>query len=440
MRILMGICMYLLDIPVMMWIYYRGLEREPEVWRRGRYPLLALHVLCGIFCLCRTQEEKFGEWAEAWAAFCIILILEFFFLANIFWAKKGMRAFIKTSVFLGSFRVLSLGIPCILEQIFVKGLDRIPVGTDYIPAVLGAILSGGAGFFLSAWILERHFYEKLPIILRSSLAVLGTAGVLVYSLIILIFQERGELLLAAVLVFAGGAVTALLWSQRRAIRGEAFYFRKQKRIFEDYSVALDRQNTIVRQMSHDLGVYLKEMKQMIKRGDTKAMEEAAWHLQKEYGALAFVEYSNNRLVNAVLHRKLEVCREQKIRTQIDLAQFDGGFVENTDWLGIFFCLFDNAIEACSGQERGKERFIRVKVKCVAGFEVIVFLNSRQPGRRSRDGRHTTKGSPYEYGVGLHILEEIVGKYGGTVICSEKEDSFQTTVSLQVRDKRQGNAV
>ena len=435
MKMILGICMYLLDIPVILWLYYRCLEKEPLVFRRGRYPLLFLHVFLGACCLMSRLGNTFFT---TLAAFAAVLVLETFFLINILWAKRGMDAFVKTTVFLSIFRLLTLGTPAWISHYTLAPLETIPVGKDYVPAAAGAGLSVAAGFFLLAWILNRRFFEKVPCLVQRLAAGLISMGVLGYELYILSLAEEPIFLLTAAFLLAAGGGIVLLLCQKRAIRGEAYSIRQQRRIFEDYSVALDRQNTIVRQMSHDIGGYLTEMKRLAKEDKGEAMDEATWKIQSEYGKLAFVEYSNNRLVNAVLHRKLEVCRAKKIRTQIDLAQFDGGFVENTDWLEIFFCLFDNAVEACSRLERGRERFIRVKAKCAGGFEVIVFLNSKEPGQKSGNGRHTTKGSSYEYGVGLHSLEEILGKYGGTVICKEEEDTFQTTVSIQVREKKSWN--
>lgn len=37
---------------------------------------------------------------------------------------------------------------------------------------------------------------------------------------------------------------------------------------------------------------------------------------------------------------------------------------------------------------------------------------------------------------MYLLEKIVEKYGGSVICQEGPDTFQTTISLQVKEKRQ----
>lgn len=437
MRVFLGFCLYILDIPVIFWLYYRCLEREPLVWKRGRYPLLVLHICSGVWSILDYLGKGPADVRTPIKFLMIFLIVECFFLANILWAKKGMGAFAKTSVFLGIFRIITLGIPLEMERRTLEGLGRLPVEADYIPAVVTAVMLEVVSFFLAAWILNRRLLEKLPALITKLLAGIFTCLTLVYSLGSLTLEKQPEFLLAASLFLAAGAAFILLRCQKQAIRREAYYFRQQARVFEDYSVALDRQNTIVRQVSYDMSTYLADMKRLAKNGADESMDEATWKMQQEYGKLAFVEYSNNRSVNAILQRKLEVCRARKIRTQIDLTQFDGGFVENTDWLGIFFCLFENAIEACVRMEPGLERFIRVKAQCASGFEVIVVLNSKQPGQKSGNGRHTTKGSSYEYGVGLHILEELVGKYGGSVICREEEDTFQTTISLQVRDKRRG---
>ena len=91
MKVFLGISLYLLDIPVILWLYYRCLEKEKEVWRRGRYPLLVLHGAAGIFGFLNSL----GIGPEGFFFACWILTLlfaeEFFFLAWILWEKRAGR-------------------------------------------------------------------------------------------------------------------------------------------------------------------------------------------------------------------------------------------------------------------------------------------------------------------------------------------------------------
>lgn len=322
------------------------------------------------------------------------------------------------------------------ETLSRKRLDRIPLDVDELPVVAAAILLTVLVFFLDAWILNRNFYEKLPkrvcSVFTGGLAI-GLTGT---GLFLLDQSEWDGFLLAVTCSYLLGGAFSLLCVQKRRLRGERYYFRQQKRVLEDYSLALERQNLMVRQLSQDVNEYLSDMKRLALTGGEKEMDEASWKLQQEYGKLAFVEYSGNRAVNALLQRKLEFCRARKIRVQVDLAQFDSGFVENTDWLGIFIALFDHAVDNCLDMEPGRPRFIRVKAKCAYGFEVLVFQNSRQDSLKSRKRRKSAGGSTYKYGEGMYLLEKIVEKYGGSVICQEGPDTFQTTISLQVKEKRQ----
>jgi len=239
----------------------------------------------------------------------------------------------------------------------------------------------------------------------------------------------GIMLLICILLI--GTAVFLLKQMRKRLQ---YYKRQQKKLFSEYYVALDRQDTIVRQMGHDISRYLRSMKQFAEMNDREQMDILSGNLKEEYGKYQCADYCTSRMVNALLYRKLEVCRQHKIRTQIELTQFDGGYVENTEWLVLFFNLFENAIEACQKVESGRERFIHVKAKCAGGFEVIVFRNSKMPAPENE------KKKKMPGGLGLHILKEIAEKYGGAVICKEEGDVFQTTVSLQVRDKRQEKVV
>ena len=434
MKVLLGASMYLLDIPVILWLYYRCLEKENGIWRRGKYPLLILHGAAGLFgCLNYLGIGPEGFFYACWIL-TLLLAEGFAFLAGILWGEKGMQALGKSLIFIAFFRGLVLGGTALTEKIVMGRLQRLPINQDYLPVLGAAVLLTVLVFLLEAWILSWNLYEKLPKVIRKVLSFLLALGLTGLGLFLLDQSEwDGFLLAAAVCYFLGGGLV-LLNAQQRRIRGETYYFRQQKRVLEDYSLALERQNLMIRQLSQDVDNHLSVMKRLALTGREKEMDEAAWRLRQEYGKLAFVEYSSNRAVNALLQRKLELCRARKIRVQVDLAQFDSGFVENTDWLGIFIILFDNAVDACLDMEPGRHRFIRLKAKCAYGFEVIVFQNSRQPGRRSRKGRKNTKSSSGA-GEGLYMLEKIVKKYGGNVICQEGTDTFQTTISIQVKERQ-----
>ena len=435
MKVLLGVALYLLDIPVILWLYYRCLERENEIWRRGKYPLLVLHGAAGLFgCLSYLGIGPEGFFSACWIL-ALLLAEEFAFLAGILWGEEGMQGFWKSVLFIGMFRGMILGGTALAGGLYRKSLDRLPVDRDQLPALAAAVGLMLLLFFLAAWILQKNLYEKLPKLVRSALGLLLALGLTGTGLFQLDQSEWDGFLLAAAAGYLLGGGLVLTCEQRRRIRGEKYYFRQQKRVLEDYSLALERQNQMVRQLSQDVNTHLSAMKRLALTGREKEMDEASWRLQQEYGKLAFVEYSSNRAVNALLQRKLELCRARKIRVQVDLAQFDSGFVENTDWLGIFITLFDNGVDDCLDLEPGRQRFIRVKAKCAYGFEVLVFQNSRQPGRRSRKGRKNLWENPSSYGEGLYLLEKIVKKYGGNVICQEGTDTFQTTISLQVKERQ-----
>lgn len=326
MKVFLGISLYLLDIPVILWLYYRCLEKEKEVWRRGRYPLLVLHGAAGIFGFLNSL----GIGPEGFFFACWILTLllaeEFFFLAWILWGEKSRQIFGKSLIFISTFRGLVVGGTFLTETLSRKRLDRIPLDVDELPVVAAAILLTVLVFFLDAWILNRNFYEKLPkrvcSVFTGGLAI-GLTGT---GLFLLDQSEWDGFLLAVTCNYLLVGAFSLLCVQKRRLRGERYYFRQQKRVLEDYSLALERQNLMVRQLSQDVNEYLSDMKRLALTGREKEMDEASWKLQQEYGKLAFVEYSGNRAVNALLQRKLEFCRARKIRVQVDLAQFDSGFV------------------------------------------------------------------------------------------------------------------
>lgn len=432
MRAFFGVIYYILHIPVILWIYYRCLETEVQIWKRGKYGLLIFQVFHALFSFYAFYAKENAGLAGSVGDSLNILTAVMFFLMVVLWAEKGIGAFLKTEFFLGIYWGLQRGIAGIIRGILKFGGLSFE-SREYFLLSLGAVLVMVVVFVVGAWVLNKGLYEKIPGLLVQFLILVW----LVYDLAVPFWQmgiaEKSGmkgLFLAMVFVLLGCLTGSLIYFQRQSIRRINYDRRQQDQLFLEYYTALDRQNTMARQMGHDMSNHLRVMKQLAEQNDREEMDILTGNLKEEYGKYQCPDLCSNRMVNALLYRKLEVCREKKIRTQIDLAQFEGGYIENTEWLCLFFNLFNNAIEACSKVEKGRERFIHVRAKCAGGFEVIVFQNSRNPGKTG------LRRNTYERGLGLHILTEIAEKYGGTVICKEEKDTFQTTVSLQVREKRQ----
>ena len=386
MKVLMGVTVCFLELPVLAWLCYRCLEREQEVWRKGKWFLTLMLLIYGGASGYRYWQGK--ETALELNAALGLLVWAVFLFINLMWAREGLRSFGAGCVFCAVFLLMFRGLPELLEYTPFAERQEIFLACSIGALVLSVLFLG--------LILMKGWYWKIPGRVQVVLA-LAASGFWLGDCFVKAFLagEKDHTLLVFVmlaLVLGFGAVSLFCFEKNR--KREMFYLHRQEQLFEDYSTVLYRYYTVVSQ-SEDAGRNL-------------------------------LEHCSNRMVNAALFWKLKECREKKIRVKLDLTQFEGGYVENTDWLKLFSGLFDHAIEECAGLERGKERFIRVRSRCAGGFEVIVFLHSRNKER---------KGKAFEKELALHSLEEIVQKYGGTFLTKEEENTFQTTVSIRIQEKR-----
>ena len=146
-------------------------------------------------------------------------------------------------------------------------------------------------------------------------------------------------------------------------------------------------------------------------------------------------YCEHPVVNAILLNKARDCERLGIKLTLGLEVPRDLYISNVDLCALFANTIDNAIHACEEVPEGK-RFITVRARVAAGQLIFDAENSciegpkgTRRGKVSVTRRHGRGSGLSEHGWGLVILDDLVRRHDGELVCEEKGGVFRVSVML-----------
>ncbi len=421
-----------LEVPAVLWLYYRCLDGEDQVWKKGRYWLLffeLFHAGTGFAAFLRNRSGALYLLAG-------MFVLAGFLILTVLWGKHGMDAFIRAAVFTTLFQIIYFESAEIPRLLFQKESYLELTKTEGLVTGSCILTAGVLAFLLSACLFHNNWQKKLTQPIKEALAAILLLCETVTVLAILTTQEKdlmsvlSPILLGLVLFLLFAAV---FLGQKRFLERERYLKSQRKRLLEDYYTELDHSQRLVSEVCRDMDRQLTGLWELAKGEDLEELLLETAHRKQEYEKSRQEEQSGSPLIDALLWRKEQICRERRISLAMDLQQFDSGCVSNQDWLNLFVSLFDTGIDSCTKLEKGRERFIKIRVKCAGGFEVLNFSFSGDTTRLLESGKLFGRGRKESWK--LDLAEQIAEKYGGSALVKQEEGMFLITVSLEVCERR-----
>ncbi len=195
---------------------------------------------------------------------------------------------------------------------------------------------------------------------------------------------------------------------------------------EGYRLMLDKYEK-TRILRHDLKEQIGVMKELIGR-DNKAASEYADKLAYIGRELDFVEYTDNKVLNVLLDRKVSECHEKGIELYIKSNGVSIGFIKELDTVAIFSNLINNAMESCVVSKE-KNIFIDFTTLNDAFTVVKIENNCDMPPRTENGAIVTKKSDAQNHGIGMRSIETSMRNYGGDITWSYDGDKRFFTIVL-----------
>lgn len=205
---------------------------------------------------------------------------------------------------------------------------------------------------------------------------------------------------------------------------------------EEYNSKLDDAIKNVEYFHHDIKKHFQILDILMASNQQENARSYLESLNVQYStALDISEYTNNKLLNAILSNKKFIANKYNIKVRITAEKIEYFPIPSYDLCSLFDNLLDNAIEACQKVDIG--RFIDIFISHPCSSIHIVVKNSIN-GQLNIKGKKiiTTKKDKMNHGLGIKIIHNIVASVGGKSVIEfdESEGSFTTTIIIPTSKK------
>ena len=195
---------------------------------------------------------------------------------------------------------------------------------------------------------------------------------------------------------------------------------------------IEKTNEVYRKYMHDVHQYFYQFRNLALKGEDKSIvniiDEWESGLKKEEKSTLYTE---SPVLNSVMEEYINRAAMQKIDMEIFVEEgISVDFIRDTDKISLFGNLLENAVEAAG---RCEEDNRRIQVKLFMGNSYILVFQIKNTWdrnlRREEDFFHSTKKDADKHGLGIGIVREIAGRYGGGLELEEQGEWFVTTLMI-----------
>lgn len=196
---------------------------------------------------------------------------------------------------------------------------------------------------------------------------------------------------------------------------------------ESYKLLYEKYES-TRIMRHDIREQLDTLREMINDGSSEA-KRFAGKLESLGRELYYTEYTDNKVLNILLNRKVKECHENGIELYISSGGARVGFIPELETVAIFSNIINNAMESCARSEE-KNIFIDFSTLNDAFAVVKIENNCDEPPRTFNGSLVTQKKDGRLHGVGMKSVENSLRSCGGRISWSyDAERKFFRTVIM-----------
>lgn len=282
----------------------------------------------------------------------------------------------------------------------------------------------------------RHVEIKYRVAVHfSAREILGSIALVFFSLIdgaFIVMLNRAQYepvwYFIFVFIFVGGYLLGVGYylysliesririSRQTKARCETEYLRLQLDALRDSKENEEH----VRKMRHDLNNHLAVLSSLCEEGNYEEVLKYTKQLEQRNAMSGIRIFTGNQIADLVVASKRRLCDSHEIEFDFSGSLENLRMMDAPDICGLLANAYDNAIEACMGQDKA---YIRTKVNTTRNYTVIEIVNSTK-GKVPVRGNSvaTTKKDRKSHGYGIEIMKQIAGRYHGdcSIHCDGKE--------------------
>lgn len=196
---------------------------------------------------------------------------------------------------------------------------------------------------------------------------------------------------------------------------------------EVYYQSLQKEQTQVRTLRHDLRNHLNTVLGLLEEKETQKAQEYLAKLTDSPVLRRSRRLCDNEIVNVVLTSKCEEMERLDIGADIKISLPEQLPFADTDLCALFGNALDNAIDAT---KRAKNK--KITLRCKVEYGMFMLLIQNPLAGDEHEDLSTTKKDKALHGFGLNGMREIVTRYGGIFDAGKKENQFELILNMPLQ--------
>ena len=197
--------------------------------------------------------------------------------------------------------------------------------------------------------------------------------------------------------------------------------------------SLEESNIEHKRFIHDTTKYMHTIAGLATDENYKEIIGIINHLDKEILQLEKMQYTNHKILNALLIERNAFAKDQSIDMDILVEpNIEIDFIEDIDLISMIGNLIDNAIEAaCKCEEN--DRNIQIKLFMGNEFFLVCRIENyfMEAPLIEKNNYVTTKINKKNHGIGINNVRKIAQKYGGLLEIHINENIFRADLILSI---------
>ncbi|MCR8746297.1 ATP-binding protein [Romboutsia lituseburensis] len=187
-----------------------------------------------------------------------------------------------------------------------------------------------------------------------------------------------------------------------------------------------------RRIWHDMKNHISILYELIDKKEYKDVKSYINELDIQITNAQTRVITNNKIIDAILTSKLEVCKLKSIKVDLDIKIPSKINISDFDISVILGNLLDNAIEACENIQYEDLRYIKIKSGIKGQYLFINIKNSlMKEVIKSGNKFITIKKDKENHGIGIDSVINSIENYNGDIRVDYNDEEFNVFILLDV---------
>lgn len=195
--------------------------------------------------------------------------------------------------------------------------------------------------------------------------------------------------------------------------------RDEQQLLKSQMKAMERQIDMLKESEkkvqvyrHDLRHYIADIKVLIESGNIKEALQVLGSFDEQSRETSISHYCDNPTVNAILVYYIQKARQEGIKVELECRLPERLPVEASELAMVLANAIENAIHACLGVPKDRERFIRIKL--ISSPQLAIEIINSYTGTVTFDENGIPVSLEIGHGLGTRSISSFVERHDGII--------------------------